>query len=286
MEEYITDPKELTPVQIVNGIYVKREDLFAPFGIGDVNGGKLRQCWLLVEPIKDKYNGVITCCSIYSPQGPISSAVAEHFGLTCDLYYGATSEEKISTLPMPQLARKHNAVISIHPKHFRHINLYSLARKNAEVENKFIIEYGFNLDNNPDAILGAVSNQVQNIPDELDALIVTCGSGITSRGILIGIKKFNKRIKKVYFVATAPSRQKSIDQTISEFNIDIEYEIIDLFHRPGFVYEQEKHAKLGDIILHPNYEAKSYLWYVNESNLMNKDKKVLFWIVGSKPTLR
>lgn len=286
MNNIVTDPRELTPLENINGLWVKREDLFAPFGLGDVNGGKLRQCWLLLEGIKDKYSGVITCCSMYSPQGPISAAVAEHFGLTCDLYFGRTSEEKISTLPMPILARKHGAVISLHPKHLKQINLYHLARQNSVKENKFVIEYGFNLDDNPEAILGAISNQVQNIPDELDNLVVTCGSGITSRGILIGLEKFNKKVKKIYFVATAPSREKAIEETIKEHKINIEYEIIDLFHRKGFVYEKEKYAKLGDIVLHPNYEAKSFLWLVNEGNIDRKNNKTLFWIVGSKPTKR
>lgn len=286
MIDYVTDPRELTPVENIDGLWVKREDLFAPFGLGDVNGGKLRQCWLLLENKNRQYKGIITCCSIHSPQGPISAAVAKHFGMTCDLYYGSTTEERISMLPMPILARKHGAIISIHPKHPRHKNLYSLARKNAETENKFVVEYGFNLDNDPEAILGAISNQVQNIPDELDNLIVTCGSGITSRGILIGLQKFNKHVKKVYFVATAPSREKAIEETIKEHKINIEYEIIDLFHRKGFVYEDGRYADIKGLILHPNYEAKAYLWLVNETNINRKNNKTLFWIVGSKPTKR
>ncbi len=40
---------ELTPVQQIAGMYFKREDLYTPFGAGGVNGGKLRQCMLLVE---------------------------------------------------------------------------------------------------------------------------------------------------------------------------------------------------------------------------------------------
>ena len=34
---------ELTPVQNINGIYYKRDDIFAPFGGNEVNGGKVRQ---------------------------------------------------------------------------------------------------------------------------------------------------------------------------------------------------------------------------------------------------
>ena len=38
MNEY-----SLTPVQEVDGLRIKRDDLYAPFGPGEVNGGKLRQ---------------------------------------------------------------------------------------------------------------------------------------------------------------------------------------------------------------------------------------------------
>lgn len=37
MNEY-----NLTPVQEVDGLRIKRDDLYAPFGPGEVNGGKLR----------------------------------------------------------------------------------------------------------------------------------------------------------------------------------------------------------------------------------------------------
>lgn len=39
---------DLTPVQEIAGMYFKRDDLFTPFGAGEVNGGKLRQCMMLV----------------------------------------------------------------------------------------------------------------------------------------------------------------------------------------------------------------------------------------------
>lgn len=32
---------DLTPVQEIAGMYFKRDDIFTPFGAGEVNGGKL-----------------------------------------------------------------------------------------------------------------------------------------------------------------------------------------------------------------------------------------------------
>lgn len=285
MRKVITNPLELTPVENIDGLWVKREDLFAPFGLGNVNGGKLRQCWLLVESIKDKYQGTISCCSIHSPQAPISAAVSNHFNLPCEIYYGGTKEESLAKLDMPKLVRLHKGEIKIFPSG-RHSILYSRARKNSEAENRFIISYGFNIIDYPELILGAVSNQVENIPDELDNLIITCGSGITTTGVLIGLKKFNKKVNKIIMVATAPSRKKMIEETLEKYNLDIEYEIIDLFHKKGFMYEKKEFAQLGDITLHPNYEAKTYNWLSRSNSGVNiHNNKNLFWIVGSEPKI-
>lgn len=61
---------KLTPVQSVGGLLFKRDDLYEPFGPGEVNGGKMRQCMMLLDSVKDEISGVISCCSIHSPQAP------------------------------------------------------------------------------------------------------------------------------------------------------------------------------------------------------------------------
>lgn len=278
----VTDPYELTPVQEIDGLYVKRDDLFAPFGAGSVNGGKLRQCWMLVNRIKDEYKSTISCCSIHSPQAPISAAVSKHFGLPCHIYYGGTKEERLNELSMPKIVRKFEGQIEIYPSG-RHSILYAKARQNAEKDNSFIISYGFNLKDYPELIFGAVADQVENIPHDLDNLVVTCGSGITTTGIIHGLSKFKKKIKHLYLVATAPSREKMIKDALEETALDVDYTIVDLFHRKGFVYEDGEEAYLEGIELHPNYEAKAYKWLTEESGINLHDYRTLFWIVGSKP---
>ena len=65
---------KLTPVQSVGGLLFKRDDLYEPFGPGEVNGGKMRQCMMLLDSVKDEISGVISCCSIHSPQAPITAS--------------------------------------------------------------------------------------------------------------------------------------------------------------------------------------------------------------------
>ena len=126
----------------------------------------------------------------------------------------------------------------------------------------------------------AVSRQVENIPDELDNLIIVCGSGITSIGVMLGLARYNKSVKRVWLVATAPSREKKINAALQAGGAARAYNTVDLFHEKGFKYEQGLLAQIDGIQLHPNYEAKAYAW-LREN--IPPEEKTLLWIVGSKP---
>ena len=272
---------DLTPVEIYQGLYIKRDDLYKPFGDNTVNGGKLRQCYKLIESIKDKYEGVISCCSIYSPQAPITSAVANHFNMKAVICYGATNYNRLNILEMPKIAKSYNADLRIISTSGIHNILYNKARKIAQEENLFVVDYGFNIVDYPDIMFSAVSKQVENIPDDLDNLVITCGSGITTIGVLLGLVKYKKTVKNIYLVATAPNRQKLINENLAINNIMMEYTIIDLFHQKGFKYENKLYKSYDDIEFHPNYEAKTFNWL--ENNINYKKEKTLLWIVGAEP---
>lgn len=271
----------ITPCVDVDGLWFKREDNYAPFGRDSVNGGKLRQCFKLVESIKDSYDGVISCCSVHSPQAPITAAVAKHFGMECVIFYGGTNKDRLKDLSMPMIALEYGAKINIVARTGRHNVLYSKATEYATKNRFFVVEYGFNITQNPELMLGAVSRQVQNIPDEIDNLIVTCGSGITTIGILMGLQQYHKKVNKVHIVATAPDRTEKIKRYAER-----ELVVHDLFHREGFVYEKGVNATYKGIKLHPQYEAKSFSWLYHNSGIDIHNGKNLFWIVGAEPELR
>ena len=48
-EDYIS---VLTPIERIGDMHFKREDLFAPLGVGGINGSKLRQAIYLVLTVK------------------------------------------------------------------------------------------------------------------------------------------------------------------------------------------------------------------------------------------
>lgn len=277
---------EITPVENIDGLWFKREDKFLPFGAKTVNGGKLRQCFSLINEIKDKYQGVISFCSINSPQAPITAAVAKHFNLKCMIFYGGTTKQNLMKNEMAKIAKEYGAEIEIAANTGRHNVLLNKAKEYAEKNNYFVIEYGFNIIKYPNLLLGAISNQVQNIPDELDNLIVTCGSGITTTGILIGIHNYKKKVKQIHLVNTAPNRLEKIKDNLSKYGIDIkefDIQIHDLFHRKNFSYDKGIKVIYKGIKMHPNYEAKSFSWLYHESNIDIHNGKNLFWIVGTKP---
>jgi len=277
----IKEVDELTPVENHKGLYIKRDDLYKPFGDNTVNGGKLRQCYKLVESIKDKYDGVISCCSIYSPQAPITSAVANYFGLKAVICYGATNETRLQQLEMPVISKHYGADLRIISTSGIHKILYNKAKKLAQDENLFVVDYGFNIVDYPDLMFSAISRQVENIPDNLDNLVITCGSGITTTGVLLGLAKYKKQVKNIYLVATAPDRQKLINKNLSANNVIAKYTIIDLFHQKDFKYETKLYKSFDGIDLHPNYEAKTFNWL--EQNIDYNKESTLLWIVGAEP---
>lgn len=269
----------LTPVQNIGGLLLKRDDLYEPFGPGEVNGGKLRQCMMLVDSVKTGTNRLISCCSIHSPQAPITAATAKAYGMECMILYGGTTKAKLQESPMPRLCLKYGATVALATKSGRHNVLYAKARE-LERPGDFIVQYGINLAGHSDVLLGAVAAQVENIPDEIENLVMTCGSGITASGVMIGLKLHRKKVGNVHLVATAPDRRDSIHARLAEHGADRDFHYHDLFHTPGFAYEKPVTATWGGIRLHPNYEAKTMRWFAS-SGL--DPHKTLFWIVGAAP---
>lgn len=251
-----------------------------PFGPGEVNGGKLRQCVMLVNSVKNDYKSLLTYCSIHSPQAPITAAVARANGMPCRIVYGGTTRESVAALPMPRLAMKYGASIVLAARSGRHSILHARAKELAAQENSFIVQYGINIIGYGDTLLTAVAAQTENLPDDIENLVMTCGSGITATGVMIGLHRYGKRVKRMHLVATAPDRRGFIHETLKKYGADREFEYHDLFHSPGFVYEKPAAATWGGIRLHPHYEAKTMQWF-RSSGIA--PESTLFWITGAEP---
>jgi len=296
-KELLDLAQELTPVQEIDGIYFKRDDLFAPFGIGNLNGGKLRQGICLLSQAKQEgYTRAITGSSLISQQSPIVAAVSKYLGMSCRVVYGGTKQSLIYRHHMPRLVSFFGGSIEIIST--GRSNVLQYYAKRTQLPGEFIVEYGVNC-KNPNyfaPFYEITARQVQNLPDGLENLVLDCGSGISATGILYGLKKYNKKICNVWVVGTAPNRKKKIKDRLAHISIltgadcwNVSFNYVDLFGS-GIKYEDRFEAVLGDgTRLHPNYEGKVWAWLKEDLSCPMKPPRLswratCFWIVGSEPT--
>ena len=145
-----------------------------------------------------------------------------------------------------------------------------------------LIKFAISLENNPEAIFDGVTEQVQNIPDELDNLIVPVGSGIQFAGIIRGLQKYNKKVKRVIGVAFV-DRRKTMEGYLDAFRYENfpdeviqfpEYEL----HLTSHSYSKPIWEKVGDDYMDTIYEGKAHEWM--RENIDTKNEKTLFWIIG------
>lgn len=153
----------------------------------------------------------------------------------------------------------------------------------AKARGLFVVQYGINLDDYGEVLLSAVAEQAQNIPDELDDLYITCGSGITASGVIVGIERYGKAVKNIHLISTAYDRREKVRATLQRYGAERPFQYHDLFHTPGFVYEKQQKMRVGGVKLHPQYEAKSMKYLVDHGLNTNN---ALFWIVGAEPRER
>ena len=203
---------ELTPVQNINGIYYKRDDIFAPFGGNEVNGGKVRQTIYMFNKFKEYItevcNSTVICAvSVYSPTAPVISRVAKDFGFKCIVAVGGTKPETIDRHHMMRLAKHNGAEIRIVAGHGMSNAI------NAKV-NKIVAEEGcFNTSFDKaiyshwgDEFMDVNAEQVKNIPDNIETLVMSAGVGIQFACVLRGLRKCKKDLNRIIAVQIGPDR--------------------------------------------------------------------------------
>ncbi len=275
----MTDISVLSPVDKSNGIYIKRDDLFTPFEFSGANGGKLRQCIALVNKIKPK--GIISLSSLYSPQLAIVPAVAKSKKVDCIMLLGGSKQTDMVVEALKQGATIQRCSSG------RHNVLHSIAKKLQKDNGYFIVDYGMNANENIKEFYDTNADQVKNIPDKLDTMMVTCGSGITAAGIIYGLTKYKKQVGKIVLIGTAPDRMKKILERLkiieAEYGSKIHIPKIvydNLYTEKDFIYERKEPVSFMGIDLHPNYEAKTIKRFMQKH--FKKKEKTLIWIVGGK----
>ncbi len=314
---------DLTPVEKVGGIYFKREDKFAPLGYGGINGSKLRQLVWLLEAQQHR-PGVLTACSVLSPQGSMAALVSKHFEMPCTIMFGATS---------PRSAIKHENVsiaCEAGARFLYHTVAYNPALQGAmrdaheeQYKNHYVLNYGITCE--PDASDADIegfhavgAEQVRNIPDDVKTLVMPAGSCNSCVSVLYGLSKYPPAsLERVLLMGIGPTRLWFIEQRLAaieratgteirslfrrkyhqhpESEIEHQHaegrfllEHIDLHATKYVTYQAKMPFRYRGIDFHPTYEGK-LMTYMSERRTefewFWKGGESMFWIVGSAPSL-
>ena len=263
----------LSPIEELKGYLVKREDLFQ---LGISKGGKVRQCLSIVHrnlhKIKTQYNGgLITGCGLPSPQSTIVSSVANYFGLECIVVSPRYDNSKVDVNRINvSLSQKLGARIygvgNRNPRGYKR-DVKELNKKYGYYEIKFGMESS--------SVIDTTSYQVKNIPNELDNLVVICGSGLNLLGILKGIVKYKKKVDNVYAITLSKFFQEN-KKLYYDGLLDKEKYKGQLHIIPS-PYPYQKLLKTDIPFLDWTYENKSWVWMLNNIPPSND---TLFWVVG------
>ncbi len=285
---------KLTPWENRDGIWFKREDYFAPLGYGGPNGSKMRQLiWYINRYHKEKTH-ILTGASIQSPQLSMSAIVGKHYGLPSrEVVY--SKPETVLKHPNPRIAAGFGAKFEYAKGPYNPI----IQRRVAELTlpGSLVVEYGITVPHDRydvDTVrkfheVGA--HQVENIPEDLDTLIVPAGSCNSLCSVLMGLSRDSHGIKTLLTLGIGPDKRAWLEDRlnymgISISNLPFKWEHHSL-HDSGFSkYSDHFNGEEFDgIKFHPTYEAKMWRWlYKNHAIPLNN--RTGFWIVGSAPDTR
>ena len=273
----------LTPVEDHGGIYYKRDDMFCPYG--DVNGGKVRQTRLLFSKYggpNGGWPGVVAAVSVHSPTGPVISRVAKEFNTPCIIAVGGTTLENLDKLPMMKLTKHFGAEVRIVAGHGMKNAITARVNEICKETGYHNIDFSHHIYNDADLMFNTNGDQVENIPDELDVLVMSLGVGIQFACVLKGLKEYNKKVKRIIGVQVGPDRRKLIDgylnqNPLTEPRFDLEYELVQY----KSAYSKSEIQKVGGFYLDDIYEAKAHKWMLKN---IDPNQKTLFWCVGRRLT--
>ena len=249
--------ENITPVESVGKIYVKRDDKFVVCG---VCGGKARSAYqLILKGIEAGYKEFVTAGSRMSPQCELISCLCESLGVKCHLFMPKgkdtsvidnINKNKLSTIHRTKIG--YNSVIVKWSKDF------------AEENGFYYIPFGMECEENIDITM----HQVQNLPDGINRIVMPVGSGMSFISVLNGLEYYKKYNINVLGVSVGKDVQKTLEKYLNAPNIS--YNIV----KSELSYEKEAtEFMLGDIELDKIYEAKC-LPYLQDGDLL--------WVVGKR----
>lgn len=251
----ITNAGELTPVELHDGVWLKREDLYTVAGH---HGAKARTCYMLASAaVLEGMPGLVTAGSRHSPQVAMVAAIGLQLGMPVRVHVPAGPE----TPELAQAAAAGAEVIRHRPGH----NSVIVARAREDAQERGWREVPFGMEH-PLAVELAAA-QVRNLPGRVRRVVVPVGSGMSLAGILHGIQNSGRPRPDVVGVVVGADPTRRLDRWAPHFW----RAMVQL--RPALwqYHEHRDGVRLGSVELDPVYEAKcmpelrepgSLLWVV------------------------
>lgn len=246
-----------TPIELHNGIYVKRDDLFEVCG---VHGGKARSASFLIQyAISMGFTHIVTAGSRFSPQVEIVGSICREYGLDFTAFVPAgklspdiESLEDFATIRQVPFGR--NNVIKSHAQTFAYKN------------TSFLVPFGMECYE----AVSQTASQVADIPSGVKRIVIPVGSAMSLCGLLHGLKNSNNRIP-VLGVSVGANPDK-VMRTYAPVGWQSFCEIV----KSPLDYHTEVQGTLGSVTLDPVYEAKC-LPYLQEGDML--------WVVGARKAI-
>lgn len=288
----ITDPNELTPVELRNGIHYKREDLHRNEQYG-VNGAKFRACrHLMGRAVEAGATAVVSASSVLSPQAAMAGVLAEEFGLDCTLVLGASKPETAPKHVSVKIAMDAGATLNLDSKVAYNPVIQRAGNLLAKETGAWQLPYGITTpaDASRQEVLDFLDvggNQVRNLPEGIETLVVPFGSGNTAAGILYGLSMWGvSSLKRVVLVGVGPDRLAWVRSRLDYVGVAVDELPLEIVHMPlhgWFADYGDRMPETSDgIIMHPTYEGK-VIRFLNGAGFdwwTARDGKTCFWIVG------
>lgn len=279
-----------TPIENHDGVYYKLEQEFAPLGVGGPNGSKCRQLVWLMNRFKEGKTHVLSGASIQSPQLLMSAAIGAHYGLPSRLVV-YSKPETVLNHSSPHIAAGFGAVFEYAAGPYNPI----IQRKVLDLSrpDSLIVPYGITVPHETSAVedvlqfheVGAA--QTQNIPDDVENLIMPAGSCNSICSVILGLSKDSKNLKKLFAVQIGPDKRKWLRERLSFMGVDMDklpFKIVwHSLHDTKFAtYSQHMPETVSGIEMHSVYEGK-IVRYMKQNGWIKPDNKTLFWVVGGAP---
>lgn len=288
-EDHLLD---LTPVENHNGLWFKREDSFAPLGIGGLSGSKCRQLIWYMNRYREGKTHVLSGASLQSPQLLMSAIVGRHYGLPSRLVVYSRPNSVLRHIS-PRVAAGFGATFEYAKGPYNPI----LQRKVKELtkSSSLVVHYGITVDHKTYpredvmAFHDVGANQTKNIPDEVETIIMPTGSCNSICSVILGLSRDPKNVKTLVAMEIGPDKRDWLWERLAvlgvrrdELPFQVRYVTL---HGSYSKYTDHFKESYDGIEFHPVYEAKMWRW-LNEHGGVARDGSSLFWIVGGAPDVK